>query len=117
MGARVKIEALPELAAKVEERIRLKDRRRDDRVDLTGTALAVLHDRDGGPKTAVVGLLNGSSGGLAMVSHLACGPGCRVELRADAGQFKPGVGQVVRCEPMGDGAYRLALRVVKKVAA
>lgn len=110
VAKRLRVSDLPQIVEKFEQRIRSSDRRREDRSNLEGSAVAVFDDREGGAKICNIRFVDVSGGGLGVFSGLAVVPGSAFMFRPDSGLRQPHGGTVVRCEREGEG-YRLGLRL------
>lgn len=85
------------------------DRRRAERFDIGGDAVAVFTDDLGPGKISKVRLLDASESGLGVWSSVAVAPGAVFSLMPDKSVWPRHIGIVVRCERDGDG-YKLGLR-------
>lgn len=85
------------------------DRRRDERRDVAGSALAVFSDSNGPGKLARVTLIDSSQGGLGVHSQCAVEPGACFSLVPECGTWPRQVGIVMRCEKTDTG-FALGLR-------
>lgn len=108
--------ALPEFAAKAEERIARLDRRRRERSTLSGEGIAVFSDGEGYAKIAKVVFRDVSGVGLGVWCGVEIKPGSRFTLKPDSGLKRSHAGVVSRCTRDGD-RFILGLVVAQAKAA